>query len=152
MYAHTQTEHLFILLLNISTVPRHKTSVQKVQNSISKHLPPGVWEKQQSQPVPTFFPMAASLFPQEMFSRSNVIARTNCCTMQGTSPLLEMKGLCSPGILGIARWPTSLGALESTNRLRKSFSFHHCCFLRLQQQMPHIVTAFRTNLSARHES
>jgi len=33
--------------------------------------------------------MAASLFPQEAFSRSNVIARTNCCTTQGTSHTLQ---------------------------------------------------------------
>lgn len=94
------------------------------------------------------FPLAAFLLPQGMFSRSNVIAMTNCCTVQGTFSALQRRSNLVRNERTIFCWDhrdckmTHI-IVVSTSRLRK-FPFYYCCFQSLQQQTLNIMPDFRT--------
>lgn len=73
-----------------------------MQNTIPKHL--SVTKENNRLDHSRRFPMAASLFPHSVFSRSNTIARTNSCTTQDTSPLLQRMSDFARNVRTVFSW------------------------------------------------
>lgn len=97
-----------------------------MQNTIPKHL--SVTKENNRLNHSRRFPMAASLFPHSVFSRSNTIARTNSCTTQDTSPLLQRMSDFARNVRTVFSWDPRdhiAGTAISTSKMGKHFSSHH---------------------------
>lgn len=146
---------------HISTLPRHKATCRKCKKPFLHHFKAfGVWEKCSTVAAsPNIFPYGSisvssiNFFPDVVAYPGQAVTGPTVPTMQDTSSTFWRRfNLVGNGRTLLSWDPISLGTVVSTNRLRENFFFHQCCFLKLQQQMLHIVTAFRTKLSARLES
>lgn len=145
------------IISHISTVPRHKSTYRKCKTPFQStwYLRKMFYGPCQSQ----YFFLWQHLcflnefFPDLLWKPGQTATGPTVPAMQDTSLTLWRRFNHVRNGRTLLSWdPISLGTGVSTNRLRENFFIRHCYFLKQQQQLLHIVTAFRTKLSARLDS